>query len=199
MPEPLHPPYGQVQPRVLNRWLDVNSQNGPLGRAETFITIPTFDINVPYTDKPYPFIVGVIEYTNLPNRFSFKNLPTVWNLTNCFLCISFDRTPAGEIDHRTARYQLSPQLGDYPPLGYIEKYVNQPIRQNNFRIEVWFDPGFDSFVSSLEPIVIYTTVRQNIDTRFGDDKELTNTQEQKTKLYAAFDWIFPVEFNQVPL
>lgn len=47
MPEPLHPPYaaGAITiPRQLNRWLDVNQQNGPLTRARYFILLPAFTV-----------------------------------------------------------------------------------------------------------------------------------------------------------
>lgn len=47
MPDFLHPPYGTttIQPRTLNRWLDVNSQNGPLGRNRGYISLPLNSIN----------------------------------------------------------------------------------------------------------------------------------------------------------
>lgn len=48
--EPLHPPYGVVQPRQLVRWLDVNSQNGPLDRSRYDIVIPQYNINVAFTN-----------------------------------------------------------------------------------------------------------------------------------------------------
>lgn len=44
MPEPLHPPYGILQPRTLVRWLDINSQNGPLTRSRYFFTVPAYNI-----------------------------------------------------------------------------------------------------------------------------------------------------------
>ena len=45
MPLQTQPPYlptARVQPRQLNRWLDINAQNGALRRTQTFISLPTF-------------------------------------------------------------------------------------------------------------------------------------------------------------
>lgn len=58
MPEPLHPPYNVVQPRQLNRWLDVNSQNGPLTRTRGFISVPFNTIPV------IPLVGQKINFTN---------------------------------------------------------------------------------------------------------------------------------------
>lgn len=47
MPQPSSPPYaaGAITiPRQLNRWLDVNTQNGPLTRARYFIVLPAFTV-----------------------------------------------------------------------------------------------------------------------------------------------------------
>lgn len=60
----LHPPYGTttIQPRTLNRWLDINSQNGPLGRNRGYISIP-FNLITPIT--------GPALSISLTNNFGF--------------------------------------------------------------------------------------------------------------------------------
>lgn len=57
------PPYYPASittPRTLVRWLDVNPQNGSLGRARLYLTLPTFDktpnwIGVPDIEVAYNF------------------------------------------------------------------------------------------------------------------------------------------------
>jgi hypothetical protein len=82
MPDTNHPPYGlgAQQPRTLIRWLDVNSQNGPLKRARYTLTIPAFTLNVSAFPAPplHPYINGdwitaAWNYTS-PNRFTILDL-----------------------------------------------------------------------------------------------------------------------------
>ena len=63
MPQQPSPPYypaATTIPRTLVRWDDVNAQNGPLGRARLYLTLPTFTktplwVGVPDIEVAYNF------------------------------------------------------------------------------------------------------------------------------------------------
>ncbi len=71
MPEFAHPPYvpgSLLQWRTLNRWLDINAQNGPLGRTQTYIILPPFNVNTVWPG--YDNLVLAFNF-ECPNNFSF--------------------------------------------------------------------------------------------------------------------------------
>jgi hypothetical protein len=187
MPIPLSPPYNIYQPRTLNRWLDKNSQNGPLGRCQTFIVIPPFDIPVEWNG--YSQIVIAFSYQS-PNAFSLMaqsgfsvpvNLPFV-------LCISYVNA-----DGTVARYALN-DISNGTFYFQLDTYFNQMIKRN-FRIEVWSIPT-DALMS--ESITLYTSVKQNIDTRFGIDIALTPISVVDTNFYTqdmSLPYVFPDTLN----
>jgi hypothetical protein len=66
MSEPLHPPYNVTQPRQLQRWLDVNAQNGKLTRTRGNIAYPNFNLSVPS--------LGILVRNNSGGSGTFKLL-----------------------------------------------------------------------------------------------------------------------------
>ena len=73
MPEQSHPPYvpgAKTIPRQLNRWLDVNAQNGPLERAKKFLSIPAFTFSNDNW-KGYSQVIGQFNY-QAPNSLSLR-------------------------------------------------------------------------------------------------------------------------------
>ena len=72
MPVPSSPPYASaavIFPRQLNRWLDTNAQNGKLTRTKTYLTLPSFSLDVVYAG--YRQIVASINF-ECANNFSLK-------------------------------------------------------------------------------------------------------------------------------
>jgi len=207
MPEQLHPPYGIVQPRILNRWLDVNSQNGPLKRCETFFTIPLNEIGHEQ-DVKIPYIVMSFNYT-ATNNFSMKITSDIFtgNIFRCYLCVSFDDNESHPyIPTNTKRYLLATALGtgnQIPLTIPIEPYTNQVIKKN-FTIEFWtiddgstLSPGELVYLGTLAPITIYTSVKQKVDYRFGQDLSLATASDPVwIDIFAQLTWVFPVYFNQ---
>lgn len=169
MPDFNHPPYGTstLQPRVLNRWLDVNSQNGPLGRFQTFIVIPSFT-PIAQTWRGYSDLVGTINYAS-PNNFSFKNLPKSYlQGLNFLLCIAFL-----DNNDNVVRYSLNSGIGETIYFS-LELYTNQPIL-NNFRLEIW-SIGNGNPVNTTASPALYTSVLGDKDYRYGLDTNLTGNQ-----------------------
>ena len=161
MPEQLHPPYNVTQPRQLVRWLDVNSQNGPLGRCQTYITIPAF--NVANTWNGYSDIVCAFNYT-APNNFSFTQVRgfAVPLGLPFLLCVSY----VDSMDN-VVRYALNSNKNAVMFFDTVP-YTNQMILKN-FRIEVW---SCNATAVMVFPVTLYTSVMQNVDTRLGVDLAL---------------------------
>lgn len=156
--EQLHPPYSITQPRVLNRWLDVNSQNGPLQRCNTYFTIPAFSITPTWLG--YSDIIEAFAFSS-PNNFTIINPSIFSSIDDYFICISYV-----EADLSVVRYALN----DVPStiLFEVEAYDHQLIKKN-FRIEIW-SKSATAIVATA--VTMYTSVRTNKDTRFGTDQSL---------------------------
>lgn len=70
MPNPARPPFypgAVINPRTVNRWLDVNPQGGALTRAKAFIELPSFTANNNWDG--YSNIVTAFNF-EAPNGFS---------------------------------------------------------------------------------------------------------------------------------
>jgi hypothetical protein len=68
--EPSHPPYipGAITiPRQIDRWLDVNPQNGPLDRTHSYIVLPAFAVSAGW--EGFPDLVLALDFV-APNNFS---------------------------------------------------------------------------------------------------------------------------------
>lgn len=164
MPEPTHPPYSPtatITPRQLQRWLDVNQQNGPLTRTSTYITLPIFNVNV--TWKGYSEIVAAFNF-EAPNAFSLTSLVSELPINpNYYLAISWYDSKGNH-----ARYAIIKGVGEVLYFS-IPYYVGQLIKKN-FRLEVWSTNV--AACINLTPINFYTSVLTDIDYRFGSDEPL---------------------------
>ena len=94
MAESFHPPYvpgSLAQFRTLNRWLDINAQNGPLERTQTYIILPAFNVN-----SFWPGFDDLVLAFNFecPNNFSFTKVTDDNGNT---ISIVFDSTIAGGV------------------------------------------------------------------------------------------------------
>lgn len=167
MPEPTHPPYESgalTTPRQLQRWLDINAQNGALTRTRYFITIPSF--NIAHVWNGYSEIVGEYHY-EAPNNFSLllSNSSNLLSLnTNYTICVSYVNS-----DNTVVRYSLIRAAND---LFYHEltPYAGQLIKKN-FRIEIW-NAGDGGVSSDIYDSLIYTSVLGHNDYRYGTDGPL---------------------------
>ncbi len=160
MPEQSHPPYAataQIQPRQLNRWLDVNAQNGPLRRTSKFITLDAFSQDVEWLG--YSDIVLVYNFAATHN-FSLKlnyEAPVSPDYT---LCISWV-----DANENVYRYSLWRSADD---VIYFElpEYSGQLIK-GNFRLEIWSTDSTPA--AQTTDVTIYTSVLGDQDYRYGVD------------------------------
>lgn len=166
MPQQPSPPYVQGAtsiPRMLNRWLDINPQNGPLQRTQAFIVLPAF-VGVNESWLGSSDIVWSQNF-EAPNNFSITNLSgIVQGAPNYTLAISYIKS--GVITRYILWHGAGDNLGQVYPL-----YTNQPILKN-FRFEVWSTSQGQARQSSA--ITFYTTVRGSLDYRYGLDNALVN-------------------------
>lgn len=166
MPDSLHPPYNITQPRQLQRWLDVNAQNGSLKRTSGFFLLPPFNIPfVPPSVNPnfqYSDIVGVFNFTS-SNNFSIKNYAHLTNDGSYTLCIAYQQTNSLSM----VRYRLID--GAAIPIGFT-KYAGQQILKN-FRLEIWSTGNTCLNVTSIQ---FNTTVLGTQDYRYGLDFAIGN-------------------------
>ena len=176
MPEPLHPPYvaGAVQQfRTLNRWLDINAQNGPLSRTQTFITLPSFSQAVSW--QRYSDIVAAFNYEG-PNNFSLKSGSNLPSNPNYCLCIMWK-----DINEVVHRYAIWKDDGESVYCTY-PLYTGQLIKKN-FRFEVWSTNNTPAI--QLLPITFYTSVLGNVDYRYGADSSLVKNDAEVTNFSAT--------------
>jgi hypothetical protein len=134
MPPPVNPPPlnegGAItNPRMLNRWLDINPVF-PLERTQTYITFPTFSLDAAW--KGYSELVGVFNYAS-PNNFSLVSFDDVLN-PNFVACVMWVDSA-----YNVYRYRLWKDVGEvfYFP---APLYTGQLIK-GNFRIEIWTTPA----------------------------------------------------------
>lgn len=183
MPEPLHPPYNVTQPRQLQRWLDVNSQNGRLTRTRGYVLLPSF--NIPSAGRTYSEIVGVYNYA-ATNNFSIKNYQKFTNNGSYSLCIAYANS-----DLTVKRYVLVKGNFDrnlsYPPM------YNGEMIKKNFRLEIWDGINGANCVQS-NAVQMFSTVLGNLDYRYGldfvlGDSAVLCTSQNTTSAYNFF--LFP--------
>lgn len=129
MPAPTNSPHSagaRVQPRQLNRWLDINKVN-KLTRAQTYFSIPVFSVDVRWSG--YSELVAVFNYT-ATNNFSIKlNQTTLPIAPNYLACITW--VDSSYNVHRYKLWESSEVMFFDIPL-----YTNQQIK-HHFRIEIW--------------------------------------------------------------
>lgn len=193
MPEPTHPPYESgalTIPRQLQRWLDINPQNGRLTRTRKFLLIPAFQIsNINW--RGFSEIVAEFHVT-APNNFSLKVATIIPPLNPSYtLTIAYvDETGT------TFRYRLWSSTNEiiYPT---FPQYTGQFI-QSTFKIEIWSTPVLQ--ITQANSIRIDTSVLGSLDYRYGVDEQLvaftnacTGQQVPIDQNINAFD--LPIIFN----
>lgn len=84
MPQPSSPPYGigSLPPRQLNRWLDVNSQNGPLTRTRGNIVLPLNGI-------PFDIIGPALATISVTNTSGGNRTYNIYDVNNVLLASEF--------------------------------------------------------------------------------------------------------------
>jgi len=164
MPEPRHSPYAEnakTIPRMLQRWLDINAQNGPLTRTRKYLTFPSFEIASNW--RGYSSIIG--EYLFSSDKcFSLlindDDLPIAPNYTLCISCIK-----SGIV----YRYRIFSST-DENIFFEIPQYNGETI-QRNFKFEIW-SANVVTCVNN-DDITFYTSVLGDEDYRYGIDSVLT--------------------------
>jgi len=129
MPYPTQPPYeagALLQPRQLQRWLDVNKVS-KLTRTETYWTLPAFSVNSDWLG--YSKIVTAFDFV-ATNNFSIPldyDVPSDPNFCPCIMWV--------DEDLNVYRYRL---WGDVGEVFFFDApvYSGQLIKKN-FRIEIW--------------------------------------------------------------
>lgn len=190
MPEPMHPPYADTakfQTRRLQRWLDINPQNGPLTRTSKYLVIPAFSQAVTWLG--YSDIVASFNYEG-PNSFSLKQNYILDSAANYSLAIMWV-----DVDNNVNRWFLSvsPNAVFYfQPIMY-----NGEVIKNNFRFEIWSTNSSPAVNTS--DITIYTSVLSDIDYRYGTDSSLKNADAEVTNFQNInnFTDTLPAELNQI--
>jgi len=166
MPDNTYPPFvedlgGRIQPRQLNRWLDVSPQGGALRRTDSYIEIPSFLQS--HTWLGYSDIVLAYNFA-APNNFVFSNLAAIPTSLNYVLCIAFQK------DGIVYRYKLGGPDGVF--LFDLVDYSGQLIRKN-FRLEIWSIADAD--VTQASAVKLYTSVKGHYDFRNSSDFELVDS------------------------
>jgi hypothetical protein len=163
MPEQSYPPYVASAislPRQLNRWLDVNPQNGPLRRTQTYIALPAFSI--PVTWAGFSDVIGQNDY-QAPNNLSLAQwqsaLPSNPNYLLCIRYINSDRS--------VVRYKLWSGVGEV--MAEVPLYTGQLIKKN-FTLEIWSTNSTPAVQAT--DITFFTSVLGSLDYRYGFDSEL---------------------------
>lgn len=198
MPEPTHPPYelGSITtPRQLQRWLDINAQNGALTRTRFFLQIPGFQIT-PINWRGFSEIVAEWHLTS-SNAFSLQ-------LTNPFNTAlptnpSFTMTIAWvDSNGNTSRYRLCSSPNEVIYFN-IPQYTGQHIAAN-FKIEVWSTNT--AIILNPTATTLYTSVLGSLDYRYGSDQQLVafgnacvNQQVTINNLLVPPGWNLPIQFN----
>lgn len=211
MPEQSHPPYvsgALTSPRQLDRWLDVNPQNGPLKRTRKYLEIPgwvypaDYEFNGTFSDK-------VIQLNfNVSNKLSLRiNKYNVVGID--YYSTDFDDQLAwfiaflpGSLGVKNTldvkRYRITADDGDTVR---AEQYNGQPL-PTTFCIEGWTKPSTTvSEGSSVNAQTLETSVLGNLDYRYGQDESI-NTQINDVVFdfnnissVVGFNFYLPLFFN----
>jgi hypothetical protein len=187
MPEFLHPPYAATAkqyPKQLNRWLDVNAQNGPLERNQAYFVLPAFNLDATIEWMGYSNLVLAYNFEG-PNNFSLKYLyqgapnkgllsPVPSNPNYSLAVMWIDK--AGVVQRRFLWISLGSTF-------YFETqlYTNEKILKN-FRLEIW---DSNSGASQAAPLTFFTSVRGTQDYRFGVDFRLVSSDTAVTNFNAT--------------
>lgn len=189
MPIPFCPPYNPnaITPRTIQRWLDINAQNGQLGRTQTYVTLPAFNVSG-INWQGYSDIVTAFN-VEAPNNFSFRWLTgyaveglgtDIQSNPNYMLCVMWiDSTT---VPYTVHRYAIWKNVGEVVYFD-LPLYTGQLIKKN-FRFEVW-SVGGKTTASQGIPVNLYTTKLGSQDYRYGSDAPLANTDSEVTNFSAG--------------
>ena len=174
MPDFPHPPYNVTQPRVLQRWLDINAQNGALGRTRGFITIPP--LTIPNKELFPPYIPDKLFQLNyqVSNNFSLimslalREFIEFFEKNMCLFIVNIGIDGAVDMfgNNIVTRFRLSEN--SLPEIN-APIYTGQVIHGKHFQIEFWDRHVFDSSEIVYTGTTLPTSVRGNIDYRYGVD------------------------------
>lgn len=163
MPEPLHPPYESgalTIPRQLQKWLDINPQNGRLTRTRFYLLIPSFQItNINW--RGFSEVIAEWHVT-APNNFSLLQLPSLGAL-NYTLTVAW--VDANFVTHRYRLYTSADEVIYFD----IPQYTGQFI-SSTFKIEIWSTPAIS--ITQNAALLVYTSVLGSLDYRYGTDQPL---------------------------
>ncbi len=129
MPSPSQPPFeagALLQPRQLQRWLDVNKVS-KLTRTQTYWVLPAFSVDNDWLG--YSDIVAVFNFT-ATNNFSLPldyDVPLSPSFCPCIMWV--------DEDDNVYRYKLWEDVGEVMYFN-CPLYTGQVIKKN-FRIEIW--------------------------------------------------------------
>lgn len=166
MPFPPNPPPVDeagaiIQPRQLNRWLDVNQVN-KLTRTETYITIPAFSIDCDW--KGYSELIATWNF-EADHNFTLKQAQNVLpSSPNYVLCVMWE-----DQDRNVYRYALWQNVGEVFYFN-VPLYTGQQIKAN-FRFEVWNVEDVTTAEQTTD-VTLYTSVRGNYDYIWETDSAL---------------------------
>lgn len=185
MPAPSNPPFeagAQMQPRQLNRWLDVNKIH-KLTRASTYFTIPSFNVDVTWLG--YSELVAVFDYTST-NNFSIKPIASLLPISpNYLACVVWV-----DSSYNVHRYKLWEDVGEVLFFD-VPVYTEQRIKKH-FRIEIWNTNA--AACSQATDIDIYTSVLQSYDYRYADDALVAPTPTIFENLSNVLPLVLPAVF-----
>lgn len=130
MPPPSNPPPSNEpgaisNPRMLNRWLDINPVHA-LERIKTYWSYPAFEIDDNWAG--YSNLVGVFNYT-ATNNFTLTAFETLED-PNYIACVMWV-----DDDLNVFRYKLWENVGEVFNFS-VPLYTGQLIKKN-YRIEIW--------------------------------------------------------------
>lgn len=178
MPQQSSPPYlstASIWPRQINRWLDINAQNGPLQRTQTYITLPTFTFVNAW--QGYSNLIAAYNFEG-PNNISLTSLALVSPTNNSYLlCVMW--IDKNNIVHR---YALWTDVGEVMYIPH-DLYTGQLIGKN-FRLEVWTTSNSNNQLQPT-PITLYTSKLGIQDYRHGIDSVLVNPDGVVTNFSAG--------------
>ena len=180
MPDNTYPPFasdvgGSINPRQLNRWIDVSPQGGSLKRTQGYIELPVFNQAVDW--KGYSEIVAAYNFTG-QNNFVLTDVSALPVNPNYVLCIAYKL--AGVV----YRYKLA---GDGGVFYFTLTDYNKQAIKHNFRLEVWSVE--DANVSQASTVKLFTSVHSSFDYRNSDDFELVNDSGIVTDFSMATDTV----------
>lgn len=154
-------------------------QGGPLKRVQSYITIPAFDVAV--TWHGFSEIVAVYNFA-ASNNFVLTDVSALPTTPNYVLFVAF------QLNSVVYRYKLCGTGGTF----YFDTVnYNKQLIKKNFRLEVW--SVADADVTETTARTLWTSVRGQVDYRFGSDYELVTNGGLVTDLSPAASFDLPFQ------